>query len=58
MIVEMISRLAENIAWILPRQIVYFCAIRVGVHATTGRFSNQIVGELTFLESLHRWARQ
>ncbi len=44
------------IAWHLPKHIVYFCAIRVAAHATTGKYSNQIVPDLTALDAIKRWA--
>lgn len=43
------------IAWHLPKGIVYWCAIRLGVHATTGEYSDQIVPELTIADALKRW---
>lgn len=39
----------------LPKRLVYFCAVRVGAHATTRQFSAQIVPDLNFLEALKRW---
>lgn len=41
----------------LPRRLVYWALIRAGVHATTGRWSNQLVPELTFFEALERWSK-
>jgi len=43
------------LAWKLPRRLVYWTAIRFGVHATMGPYSNQIVPELTFTDALQRW---
>ena len=44
------------IVWnLLPRRIVYWCAIRVGAHATTGKFGNQNVPALTMADALKRW---
>lgn len=43
------------IAWRLPRRLVYWAAIRVMVHATTGRWSNQIVPDIEPAEILTRW---
>ena len=39
----------------MPRGLVYWCAIRLFVHATVGRYSGQVVPELTALEALRRW---
>ncbi len=44
-----------EIAWLLPRRLVYFCAIRVNAHATTGIYSSQIVPELTAMDAVKRW---
>lgn len=44
-----------KIAWILPRKLVYWCAVRIGAFATTGKFSNQSVPELNFMEAIKRW---
>lgn len=43
------------IAWHLPRRIAYWCTIRVGVNATTGQYSSQVVPELYFTDALKRW---
>jgi hypothetical protein len=51
----MFERLVVWLAWHLPRRIAYWAAIRVGVHATTGPWSNQIVPELTLPDMLKRW---
>ena len=49
------DKICEWIAYRLPKRVVYFCAIRLGVHATTGKFSNTIVPEVTFMTALERW---
>lgn len=43
------------LAWKLPRPLVYWATIRCGAHATTGRWSNQIVPETTLPDLLQRW---
>jgi hypothetical protein len=43
------------IAWRLPRSLVKWCAVRLGAHATQGRYSDQIVPDLTFVDALKRW---
>jgi hypothetical protein len=54
-----ISRVFEKmvikIAWLLPERLVYWCALRVIAHATSGQYSNQVVPELKAMEALHRW---
>ncbi len=47
--------LMKWLAWKLPRQLVLWCAIRVVAHATTGKFSNQVVPDLTAMDALKRW---
>jgi hypothetical protein len=39
----------------MPRRLVYACAMRVGVEATTGAYSWQTVPDLTFMDALKRW---
>ena len=41
--------------WKLPKNLVYFCAIRVVAYATTGKYSNTIVPELTAMDAVKRW---
>lgn len=43
------------IAWMLPRTLVMWCAVRVLAHATTGEWSSQVVPELTAMDALERW---
>ncbi len=43
------------IAYWMPRWLVYWCAVRVLMHATTGQWSSQVVPDLTFMEGLKRW---
>lgn len=44
-----------GIAHRLPKRIAMWAAVRVGVNATTGEYSNQVVPELTFMDALQRW---
>ena len=39
----------------MPRNLVYWCAIRLGAHATQGEYSTQIVPDLRFMDALKRW---
>lgn len=43
------------IVWMLPRKIVMWSFVRVAAHATMGKWSNQIVPELTAMDALKRW---
>lgn len=45
----------HHIAYFIPKKIVYYCAIRLMNHATTGKYSNTCVVDLTVLEALRRW---
>jgi hypothetical protein len=44
-----------KLAWLLPKRVAMWAAIRVGVHATTGDYSSQVVPELAFTDALQRW---
>lgn len=54
-----IHRPAEKLmlwfVWKLPRKLVMWCYLRVGAHATTGRFGNTIATDITMMEALKRW---
>lgn len=54
-----LARIKERIliwlAWRTPRSLVYWCSIRLMTHATVGRYSGQVVPELTAMEALKRW---
>lgn len=43
------------LAWRLPRRLVMWATIRLVGHATTGRYSSQVVPELTAMDALRRW---
>jgi hypothetical protein len=49
------EKLCIAIAWRLPRRLVYWCAIRLGAHATTGRHEATVTPSLLFTEALKRW---
>jgi hypothetical protein len=49
------EKLPSWIAYKMPRKIAYWSAIRVGLNATTGAYSNQVVPELLFMDALKRW---
>jgi hypothetical protein len=51
----MTERFIIALAWLLPRRLVYWCAIRLGAHATQDAYENQIVTELSFVDALKRW---
>jgi len=43
------------LAWITPRSLAYWCAVRVISYATVGKYSNQVVPELLAMDALKRW---
>lgn len=45
----------RGLAWAMPRTLVYWCAVRLGTHATTGQYSETVVPELTFMDAVTRW---
>lgn len=49
------DRIWLKLAWLVPRRLAYWCAIRIGAHATTGEYGHTIVPELTFMDALKRW---
>lgn len=51
------DKLCQVIAWRLPRQLAYWCAIRVIAHATQGQYGSQVVPELYAMDALERWRK-
>jgi hypothetical protein len=51
----MADKIAMKLAWLMPRKLVYWCAIRVGANATQDKYSNQVVPELVFMDAIERW---
>lgn len=49
------QKVAMKIAWLLPHSVVYWCAIRVWAHATTGRYGSELATAVTFDRALDRW---
>lgn len=43
------------IAWKLPKNLIYWCAMRLFAHATSGEYGNTVVPELTAMQGLERW---
>lgn len=52
-----VENLQVAIAWMVPRWLVKWAAIRLMCHATQGQYANQIVPELTAMDALKRWYR-
>lgn len=54
----MSTRRTKLVLWfvnLLPRWLVYWCAIRLGAHATTGQYGDTVVPDLRFMDALERW---
>lgn len=49
------EKLQQAIAWRMPRWLVYWCAIRLGAHATAGKYGDTNVPELKFVDAICRW---
>jgi len=43
------------IVWKLPKSLIYWASIRLIAWATTGKYGNTIVPELTAMDALGRW---
>jgi len=39
----------------VPRWLVYYCAVRLIAHATSGRYGAQMVSDLSAMDALDRW---
>jgi len=44
-----------NLAWLMPRKLAYWCAMRVFAECITGTYSHRIVGTVTIIEALNDW---
>lgn len=49
------DKLTMKLAWALPKRLVMWCAVRLIAHGTTGKYSRQVVPDLTAMEALKRW---
>lgn len=49
------DNLVHWIARHLPKRLVYWCAITLGAHATTGDYGHQLVPDLTFMDAIKRY---
>jgi len=51
----MMDKICMWIAWRLPKKLVYWAQIRVTCYATQGKYSSQVVPDLTVVDALERW---
>lgn len=49
------ERVQMWIAWKMPKWLVYWCSVRLLSYATVGKYSSQIVPDLTVMDALKRW---
>lgn len=47
--------LVRVIVWHMPKRIIYWAAIRLMSHASTGKYSDSVVPNITIIEALDRW---
>jgi len=52
---EVCDKISMWVAWHLPKSIVKWCAVRLLVNGTQGKYSSQVVPELTGIQALQRW---
>lgn len=52
---RLLDSLCMKLVWVLPERLVYWCAMRVGAHATTGKWGTQVVADLGFMDAIRRW---
>lgn len=50
--------IANRIAYLLPKRVVYFAFIRLWAHATTGVHANTVATKIPADECLRRWEAQ
>lgn len=49
------ERFYKWLAWKLPRELILWATIRLVAHATTGKFGDTVVPELTATDAIKRW---
>ena len=45
------------LAWKMPHDLVYWCAVRLIANATSGAHSSQVVPDLRAMDALKRWEK-
>jgi len=51
------EKIIQWIVWHLPKNLIYWCAIRLISYGTVGEYSNQVVPDLTAMDALQRWEK-
>lgn len=52
---KFIEKIWITLAWMMPKELAKWTAVRVMTNGTTGKYSHQVVSELTCIEALQRW---
>ena len=52
---EIAEKFWKKLAWLLPRKLVMWAAIRLAAHATQGKYGTTIVPELSMMDAIKRW---
>lgn len=52
-----VEKMWMKLAWAMPRMLVYWCAIRLIGHATSGEWGNRSPSDLLAMDALQRWER-
>ena len=49
------EKVEMKVAWLMPKRVAYWCAIRLGAFATVGKYGNESPSGLKFMDALERW---
>ena len=50
------ENLAMSFVWLLPKWVVYYCAIRLFTHATTTHpYTETVASDVTIFDAIERW---
>jgi len=55
MMKKLVDRFFKWLASVLPRRLIYWCAMRLVVHATTRKYSSESVPDLRAMDAVERW---
>jgi hypothetical protein len=55
---NMLDKIKFKIVQLLPKWVVYYCALRMAEHATNGKHRMTVMSELYMAEALKRWEEQ
>lgn len=55
---NILDKLAMEIAWLIPKRLVYWCTIRLFAYASTNKWSNEQITSIPIDVALKRWTNQ